>query len=134
MNESFKEWVGWPSIVALGSGYHQKDRKPSQNDKTEHGMEKTVQIKAPQSPKIPKSESKQKISSQTESEQKILLDAILTHLMDRKANSNIYEDVKTKMGPSTAHLCAIDKDCEDFEGPILAQLQPISAIVHTKPT
>ncbi|GJV55494.1 putative reverse transcriptase domain-containing protein [Tanacetum coccineum] len=35
------------------------------------------------------------------------------------------------MGPqsiSTAHLCAIDKDCEDFEGPILAQLQPISAI------
>ncbi|GKB95040.1 hypothetical protein Tco_0981177, partial [Tanacetum coccineum] len=23
------------------SGYHQKDRKPSQNDKTEHGMEKT---------------------------------------------------------------------------------------------
>ncbi|GKA30910.1 putative serine/threonine/dual specificity protein kinase, catalytic domain-containing protein [Tanacetum coccineum] len=26
-----------------GSGYHQKDRKPSQNDKTEHGMEKTVQ-------------------------------------------------------------------------------------------
>ncbi|GJX82675.1 hypothetical protein Tco_0332156 [Tanacetum coccineum] len=30
--------------------------------------------------------------------------------------------------------CAFDKDCEDFEGPILAQLQPISAIVHTKPT
>ncbi|GJS29025.1 retrovirus-related pol polyprotein from transposon TNT 1-94 [Tanacetum coccineum] len=27
----------------VGSGYHQKDRKPSQNDKTEHGMEKTVQ-------------------------------------------------------------------------------------------
>ncbi|GJU47227.1 putative reverse transcriptase domain-containing protein [Tanacetum coccineum] len=27
---------------AIGSGYHQKDRKPSQNDKTEHGMEKTI--------------------------------------------------------------------------------------------
>ncbi|GJZ80736.1 hypothetical protein Tco_0645730 [Tanacetum coccineum] len=27
----------------LGSGYQQKDRKPSQNDKTEHGMEKTMQ-------------------------------------------------------------------------------------------
>ncbi|GKF94486.1 hypothetical protein Tco_0284186, partial [Tanacetum coccineum] len=27
----------------IRSGYHQKDRKPSQNDKTEHGMEKTVQ-------------------------------------------------------------------------------------------
>ncbi|GJV77990.1 hypothetical protein Tco_1509574 [Tanacetum coccineum] len=29
--------------IKRGSGYHQKDRKPSQNDKTEHGMEKTVQ-------------------------------------------------------------------------------------------
>ncbi|GJR93651.1 reverse transcriptase domain-containing protein [Tanacetum coccineum] len=28
-------------IFNVGSGYHQKDRKPSQNDKTEHGMEKT---------------------------------------------------------------------------------------------
>ncbi|GJT40625.1 putative reverse transcriptase domain-containing protein [Tanacetum coccineum] len=39
------------------------------------------------------------------------------------------------MGPqsiSTAHLCAIDKDCEDFEGPILAQLQPISAICYQR--
>ncbi|GJV97297.1 hypothetical protein Tco_1548874 [Tanacetum coccineum] len=42
-----------------GSGYHQKDRKPSQNDKTEHGMEKTVQNQG-QSPKMPKSESIQK--------------------------------------------------------------------------
>ncbi|GJV31455.1 hypothetical protein Tco_1391855 [Tanacetum coccineum] len=38
------------------SGYHQKDRKPSQNDKTEHGMEKTVQNQG-QSPKIPQSAS-----------------------------------------------------------------------------
>ncbi|GKD62913.1 hypothetical protein Tco_1305021 [Tanacetum coccineum] len=40
----------------LGSGYQQKDRKPSQNDKTEHGMEKTVQNQG-QSPKMSKSES-----------------------------------------------------------------------------
>ncbi|GJV13956.1 ribonuclease H-like domain-containing protein [Tanacetum coccineum] len=40
----------------IGSGYQQKDRKPSQNDKTEHGMEKTVQNQG-QSPKMPKSES-----------------------------------------------------------------------------
>ncbi|GJS24567.1 putative reverse transcriptase domain-containing protein [Tanacetum coccineum] len=47
------------------SGYHQKDRKPSQNDKTEHGMEKTVQ-KQGQSPKMPKSESiLKRIQSQT---------------------------------------------------------------------
>ncbi|GJW84476.1 hypothetical protein Tco_0157621 [Tanacetum coccineum] len=39
-----------------GSGYQQKDRNPSQNDKTEHGMEKTVQNQG-QSPKMPKSES-----------------------------------------------------------------------------
>ncbi|GKC02099.1 hypothetical protein Tco_0993709 [Tanacetum coccineum] len=44
------------SMVRSGSGYHQKDRKPSQNDKTEHGMEKTVQNQG-QSPKMPKSES-----------------------------------------------------------------------------
>ncbi|GJV30521.1 hypothetical protein Tco_1386969 [Tanacetum coccineum] len=41
------------------SGYQQKDRKPSQNDKTEHGMEKTVQNQG-QSPKMTKSESIQK--------------------------------------------------------------------------
>ncbi|GJS42951.1 retrovirus-related pol polyprotein from transposon TNT 1-94 [Tanacetum coccineum] len=35
---------------SAGSGYQQKDRKPSQNDKTEHGMEKTVQNQG-QSPK-----------------------------------------------------------------------------------
>ncbi|GKB61778.1 replication protein A 70 kDa DNA-binding subunit B [Tanacetum coccineum] len=45
-----------PVINDGRSGYHQKDRKPSQNDKTEHGMEKTVQNQG-QSPKIPKSES-----------------------------------------------------------------------------
>ncbi|GJU57869.1 hypothetical protein Tco_1235635 [Tanacetum coccineum] len=38
------------------SGYQQKDRKPSQNDKTEHGMEKTVKNQG-QRPKKPKSES-----------------------------------------------------------------------------
>ncbi|GKF47534.1 hypothetical protein Tco_0137336 [Tanacetum coccineum] len=40
----------------IRSGYHQKDRKPSQNDKTEHGMEKTVKNQG-QSPKMTKSES-----------------------------------------------------------------------------
>ncbi|GJU30360.1 hypothetical protein Tco_1173949 [Tanacetum coccineum] len=49
-NLSLYDHEGWRS------GYHQKDRKPSQNDKTEHGMEKTVQNQG-QSPKMPKSES-----------------------------------------------------------------------------
>ncbi|GKD68351.1 hypothetical protein Tco_1322441 [Tanacetum coccineum] len=40
----------------IRSGYQQKGRKPSQNDKTEHGMEITVQNQG-QSPKMTKSES-----------------------------------------------------------------------------
>ncbi|GJT77495.1 hypothetical protein Tco_1044220 [Tanacetum coccineum] len=47
---------GWKSYFSTGSGYQQKDRKPSQNDKTEHGMEKTVQI-MDQSPKMTKCSS-----------------------------------------------------------------------------
>ncbi|GJU63180.1 ribonuclease H-like domain-containing protein [Tanacetum coccineum] len=43
-------------FLSQRSGYQQKDRKPSQNDKTEHGMEKTVQNQG-QSPKMPKSKS-----------------------------------------------------------------------------
>ncbi|GJW07110.1 ribonuclease H-like domain-containing protein [Tanacetum coccineum] len=45
--------------VGPTSGYQQKGRKPSQNDKTEHGMEKTVQNQG-QSPKKSKSKSIQK--------------------------------------------------------------------------
>ncbi|GJT12141.1 reverse transcriptase domain-containing protein [Tanacetum coccineum] len=64
--------------IITGSGYQQKDRKPSQNDKTEHGMEKTVQNQG-QSPKMPKSESilKNQQSNGARTEE-ILLDAILT--------------------------------------------------------
>ncbi|GJT51699.1 reverse transcriptase domain-containing protein [Tanacetum coccineum] len=64
---------GAPRAI-IRSGYQQKDRKPSQNDKTEHGMEKTVQNQG-QSPKMPKSESILKNQ----------LDAILTHMMGGKA-------------------------------------------------
>ncbi|GJV75252.1 reverse transcriptase domain-containing protein [Tanacetum coccineum] len=52
MRETMEEYM----CKTRGSGYQQKDRKPSQNDKTEHGMEKTVQNQG-QSPKMPKSES-----------------------------------------------------------------------------
>ncbi|GJV80706.1 hypothetical protein Tco_1516576 [Tanacetum coccineum] len=62
-------------ISFAGSGYHQKDRKPSQNDNTEHGMEKTVQNQG-QSPKS------QEVRVNTED---IDLDAILTHLMGRES-------------------------------------------------
>ncbi|GJR11010.1 LysM domain receptor-like kinase 3 [Tanacetum coccineum] len=48
--------VEWEASLGGRSGYQQKDRKPSQNDKTEHGMEKTVQNQG-QNPKMPKSES-----------------------------------------------------------------------------
>ncbi|GJU26102.1 hypothetical protein Tco_1164723 [Tanacetum coccineum] len=39
-----------PNGDVIRSGYHQKDRKPSQNDKTEHGMEKTVQNQGQKGP------------------------------------------------------------------------------------
>ncbi|GKA02026.1 hypothetical protein Tco_0674691 [Tanacetum coccineum] len=48
-----------PVSTMKGSGYQQKDRKQSQNDKTEHEMEKTVQNQG-QRPKMSKSESIQK--------------------------------------------------------------------------
>ncbi|GJT63635.1 hypothetical protein Tco_1015115 [Tanacetum coccineum] len=122
-----------------GSGYHQKDRKPSQNDKTEHGMEKTVQNQGHKVPIIVKVKVNPEESAvKPEPELKNTIECNLNPSDGPgKPNSIIMKTVNTQMGPqsiSTAHLCAIDKDCEDFEGPILAQLQPISAIVHTKPT
>ncbi|GKA44478.1 kinase-like domain, phloem protein 2-like protein [Tanacetum coccineum] len=56
--QTFNSFIDESSLVEMpmGSGYQQKDRKPSQNDKTEHGMEKTVQNQG-QSPKMSKSES-----------------------------------------------------------------------------
>ncbi|GKD58268.1 hypothetical protein Tco_1295777, partial [Tanacetum coccineum] len=71
------------------SGYQQKDRNPSQNDKTEHGMEKTVQNQG-QSPKMPKSESILKNH---------LIDAILTHLWAGKAQYILMKTEKDQMGP-----------------------------------
>ncbi|GJU04125.1 hypothetical protein Tco_1114463 [Tanacetum coccineum] len=43
--------------LSTRSGYQQKDRKPSQNDKTEHGMEKNVQKSGKKNPKCSLSES-----------------------------------------------------------------------------
>ncbi|GKE54803.1 hypothetical protein Tco_1489959 [Tanacetum coccineum] len=54
----------WYNDVIPGSGYQQKDRKPSQNDKTEHGMKKTVQNQG-QSPKCQSQSQYRRISSQT---------------------------------------------------------------------
>ncbi|GKC00371.1 hypothetical protein Tco_0986507 [Tanacetum coccineum] len=73
------------TIVAIikffkGSGYQQKDRKPSQNDKTEHGMEKTVQNKAivhnVKSLRVNTDDQQVKRGG---SEMKNTMDAILTH-------------------------------------------------------
>ncbi|GKB89303.1 hypothetical protein Tco_0961575, partial [Tanacetum coccineum] len=55
---------------------------------------------------------------------------------DGPGKPNSIKTVKTKwaLNQFQQPICVqIDKDYEDFEGPILAQLQPISAIVHTKP-
>ncbi|GJR27586.1 GATA transcription factor 5-like protein [Tanacetum coccineum] len=85
--------------MVLGSGYQQKGRKPSQNDKTEHGMEITVQNQG-QSPKMTKSESilKNQQSLKTGAGKKLkntIGCLYLTHLMGlgRKANRYNYEDL-----------------------------------------
>ncbi|GJT87541.1 hypothetical protein Tco_1069258 [Tanacetum coccineum] len=48
VNKLHQPWRSFATVInkclsGKRSGYQQKDRKPSQNDKTEHGMEKTVQ-------------------------------------------------------------------------------------------
>ncbi|GJY91346.1 hypothetical protein Tco_0506542 [Tanacetum coccineum] len=134
---SFQEFVSshdWiPQLAHLfvgdtrwrdGSGYQQKDRKPSQNDKTEHGMEKTVQNQG-QSPKMSNFSQSQYRRTQQSIRQPGTERILLMQSLPYDGGDSpmyIYKDVKT-MGPqsiTTAHLCAIDKDCEDFEGPILA--------------
>ncbi|GJZ28495.1 hypothetical protein Tco_0573142 [Tanacetum coccineum] len=94
-----------------GSGYQQKDRKPSQNDKTEHGMEKTVQNQG-QSPKMPKSESILKNQQSTGAELKNTINAIFNpsdgELGRGKAHSIFMRLLKTKWGPksiTTSLLC-----------------------------
>ncbi|GJR16387.1 hypothetical protein Tco_0799039 [Tanacetum coccineum] len=105
------------------SGYQQKDRKPSQNDKTEHGMEKTVQNQG-QSPKMPKSESiKRNHAVKTEPEQKntIRMQSYPSDGPERSPYSINYKTVKTKWALNQLQqpICyAIDqKTCEDFEVP-----------------
>ncbi|GJY11398.1 hypothetical protein Tco_0379583 [Tanacetum coccineum] len=90
-----------------GSGYQQKDRKPSQNDKTEHGMEKTVQNQG-QSPKMPKSES-------------ILKNTIECNLYPSdgpgKPNSIFMKTVKTKWALNQLQQpCSVQMTTKDCEG------------------
>ncbi|GJX07789.1 hypothetical protein Tco_0195721 [Tanacetum coccineum] len=72
------------AVSQLISGYQQKDRKPSQNDKTEHGLEKTVQNQG-QVQKCQKLESILRISKSTEAGTRITIDAIFTILMGRES-------------------------------------------------
>ncbi|GJS79265.1 hypothetical protein Tco_0729146 [Tanacetum coccineum] len=95
-----------------GSGYHQKDRKPSQNDKTEHGMEKTVQNQG-QSPKMPKSES-------------ILKNTIECNLYPSdgpgKPNSISMKTVKTKWALIIMKTVKTKWALNQFQQPICVQL------------
>ncbi|GJS26535.1 reverse transcriptase domain-containing protein [Tanacetum coccineum] len=60
-----KSFTSSASFWESRSGYQQKDRKPSQNDKTEHGMEKTVQNQGQRS-KQAKSEQYKRITVKPE--------------------------------------------------------------------
>ncbi|GJW33319.1 hypothetical protein Tco_0053351 [Tanacetum coccineum] len=54
------------TIAITPSGYQQKDRKPSQNDKTEHGMEKDCAKSRPKSKNAKVRVNTEEISSHTE--------------------------------------------------------------------
>ncbi|GKA88956.1 hypothetical protein Tco_0810768 [Tanacetum coccineum] len=107
-------------------------------EKTEHGMEKDCAIKGQRFQNVKVRVNTEESQSHRSQELKNTVGCNLNPSDGPgKPNSIFMKTVKTKWALNqftTAHLCAIDKDCEDFEGPILAQLQPISAIVHTKPT
>ncbi|GJV34617.1 hypothetical protein Tco_1395017 [Tanacetum coccineum] len=123
--------LGVENSQVIRSGYQQKDRKPSQNDKDcaesrPKSKNTKVRVNTEESAVKPEPELKNTIRCNLNPSDG-----------PGKPNSITMKTVKTKRALNQfqqAHLCAIDKDCEDFEGPILAQLQPISAIVHTKPT
>ncbi|GJR00481.1 retrovirus-related pol polyprotein from transposon TNT 1-94 [Tanacetum coccineum] len=108
------------------SGYQQKDRKPSQNDKTEHGMEKTVQNQG-QSPKNDKVRVNTEESAvKPEPELKNTIECNL-YPSDGpgKPTYIINEDCEDQMGPhqlSTAHLCSIAKDWKTLKARVLPQV------------
>ncbi|GJU30363.1 reverse transcriptase domain-containing protein [Tanacetum coccineum] len=97
-------------------------------NKTEHGYGKDCQIKD-KSKNVKVQESITEESTvKPEPELKNTIECIFTNADGHgKPNIIFMEDCEDQMGPqsiTTAHLCAIDKDCEDFEGPILA---PVTA-------
>ncbi|GJV42803.1 hypothetical protein Tco_1427339 [Tanacetum coccineum] len=102
----------------------EKNRQTKPTDKTEHGMEKTVQNQG-RSPKMPKSES-------------ILKNTIECNLYPSdgpgKANSIVMKTVKTKwrLNSIKRHLFVhLNKDREDFERPDLAPVTESQPLYFT---
>ncbi|GJV15080.1 hypothetical protein Tco_1360403 [Tanacetum coccineum] len=126
-----KEFMDCPDCDRLSvlsfikrSGYHQKDRKPSQNDQNEHGREKDcAKIKGQSTKNVRVRVNTDESAVQTEPELKeYLLDVILTHSYGPgKPNSINFDDCEDQNGPSiisTAHLCGnCTRTVKDFEGP-----------------
>ncbi|GJZ91593.1 putative reverse transcriptase domain-containing protein [Tanacetum coccineum] len=126
-----KLWKHAPSSGSI-SGRKWISIKKTENqakmNKTEHGYGKDCQIKD-KSKNVKVQESITEESTvKPEPELKNTIECIFTNADGHgKPNIIFMEDCEDQMGPqsiTTAHLCAIDKDCEDFEGPILA---PVTA-------
>ncbi|GJU80137.1 hypothetical protein Tco_1282502 [Tanacetum coccineum] len=105
----------WLSLLGdRGSGYHQKDRKPSQNDKTGAGMEHDCAKSSQSSQKMTSQMSLWKKSAvKPEPELKNTIECNL-YPSDGpgKPNSIFMKTVKTKMGPqsiTTPFVVQIDK-------------------------
>ncbi|GJX07182.1 hypothetical protein Tco_0195114 [Tanacetum coccineum] len=109
----------------VGSGYQQKDRKPSQNDKTEHGMEKTVQNQGQivKCERLEKELSKSKtVSKSFEALQKhaINLEIALQQCKEQIKNDKAFKENQFFKVKSVTTINVSN----DFSKPITAQILP----------
>ncbi|GJS29326.1 hypothetical protein Tco_0489946 [Tanacetum coccineum] len=118
-----KDTLVFAKLYCAEQDITRKDEKQSPKQQTGLGMEKHV--KAKQSKPRPE-KSSVKVTPQINSHTGAVIEetmvAISTHQMGREAQVVFNETVKDKWAliKDNSHLCAIDRDYEDFEGPILA--------------
>ncbi|GJU14779.1 reverse transcriptase domain-containing protein [Tanacetum coccineum] len=117
------------NVPHLDRGISQKDRKtPSQNDKTEHEMEKTVQNQG-QSPKIPKSESILKNQQELNITYKCFADDLLVFCHGDIDFAKVIEESIEEFGKCSGLLPKFNKSTIFFGSMNQASQQPMLDIL-----